>query len=140
MYLFIGLCFSKVVNDYNRGHLRYGNHIWVDKQFKLKDSFLDEAANLNANVSSLNFAESKSLDTVNSWVQQLTNNKIERLVDSLSPFTQMVIGNALYLKEQWTTSFTESKAPTKFQLPKGGSANILMMERTDGDFSYGTFK
>lgn len=43
----------------------------------------------------------ENTDMINSWVANKTNNKIQRLVNSVSPSTQLMLLNAVSFKGQW---------------------------------------
>ena len=53
----------------------------------------------------------QSATAINQWVEEQTNNKIQKLIDpeSLGPLTKLVLVNAIYFKGNWDVKFDKSK-------------------------------
>jgi serpin B len=72
--------------------------------------------------------------TINNWVAQETNNKIQNLIPpgGLNSLTRLVLTNAIYFKGQWATPFnanlTQSAA---FTLGSGDQVQVPTMHDTD---------
>lgn len=81
--------------------------------FSVKKSFNDVASKSFASESqSLDFGQNvQSAKTINTWVEDNTNNKIKDLIapDNLSGDTRMVLVNAIYFKGFWTYQFDPKK-------------------------------
>lgn len=55
----------------------------------------------------------ENTNMINSWVANKTNNKIQRLVNSVSPSTQLMLLNAVSFKGQWRYLNTCAFEPMK---------------------------
>lgn len=92
--------------------LNVANSIWVSNDLKLlreytdicKESFLSEAFTQDFT------KPQKAADSINTWVEEKTNNKIKKLLkkNNIMPGTKLVLVNALYFKAQWHTPFMEN--------------------------------
>ncbi|XP_063911913.1 serine protease inhibitor 3/4-like isoform X2 [Zophobas morio] len=89
--------------------LHTANKIYVKNSYPLKEEFKTIAANVyQAAIESIDFAQKdESANTINSWVEKQTENKIHGLIDpkNLDEETRVILINALYFKGKWTTPF-----------------------------------
>ncbi|XP_059193458.1 serpin A3-5-like [Centropristis striata] len=84
-----------------------GTAVFVDNRFKpepeflgtLKQSYLADGFNVD-------FSQSNdSADTINKYVNEKTNGKIDKLVETMDPSTVMYILSYIYFKGKWATQF-----------------------------------
>jgi len=65
---------------------RIANSIWYRAGFPFEQTFLDESRQFfDARVSGLDFASSNAVPSINDWVRQSTNGKIDKIVDGPIP-------------------------------------------------------
>lgn len=119
------------------------NKVYVMEKYSVKPSFQNIAYNsFKSEAQSLNFAANQqAASTINSWVEDHTNNKIKDLIsaDSLNSDTRMVLVNAIYFKGFWQHQFDKQqtfKAP--FFLNEHDSVDVDFM-RIKKHFNYGVF-
>ncbi len=88
---------------------RIANSIWYDDKYDFRQDFLDvNREYFDAEVAGLDFASPSAAPTINSWVDEKTNGRIEEIVDSpISPDLVMFLINAIYFKGDWTNQFDE---------------------------------
>lgn len=92
--------------------LSVANSIALQKNAVVLDSFLN---NLTTYFHSRLFLEDfagqpdKARSDVNGWVAEKTHHKIEKLLDQVDPFTQMILMNAIYFKGMWHYQFNKSR-------------------------------
>lgn len=117
--------------------LAIANRLWGQQN----EAFLPEFLNLteryyNAPLQQLDFinATENARLTINSWVEQKTQNKIQNLlpegtVDSL---TRLVLTNAIYFKGNWLVPFDESQTQNQpFYLSSGETIEVPMMHQME---------
>ncbi len=109
------------------------NAIFYAKGFSVKSDFLDiNHQNYDAEVESLDFSSSSAVNTINHWVAEKTHDKIESIVDQLSPLDRMVLLNAVYFNGIWTTKFDEEGT---YELPftktDGTSLEVATMQKEE---------
>lgn len=89
------------------------NSIWYKNSFPVKDKFIkDNKTYYNAEVNALDFANPTSLSTINSWVNNKTNGKIEKIIEEIDPMAVMFLINALYFNADWKYKFDAAKTIT----------------------------
>jgi serine protease inhibitor len=113
---------------------RIANSIWYRAGFPFEQAFLDESRQFfDAKVAGLDFATPTAVPTINSWVKESTNGKIDKIVDGpIDGDVVMYLINAIYFNGAWTARFDKSLTRTdQFTTVGGTTAPIAMMRRTD---------
>ena len=111
-------CSIKEVNEYNRSvmdlfasepdgvELNAANSIWVSDAFPLKGRFCRTVRkNYDAMVTNLDFSDPASPSVINRWCADNTAGRIDKMIETIDPATQLYLLNALYFKGLWTTPF-----------------------------------
>lgn len=93
-----------------RQDLASANALWVQKGVPFLPEYLDLVRNYyDGNASEVDFrnAAEEARKTINAWVDEKTRGKIEELLkkDDMSGVLEMVITNAVYMKEEWASLF-----------------------------------
>ena len=140
--------FKKIIDTYKPElNFLYGNNFWVQEGIEIKESFKKMIkTNLNSGIDSINFSSPNSTDVVNDWVSNMTNGKIDKLVESFSGNTALFLANALYFKEDWKvpfedTTFTEEPLFGEFLTGKG-KVDVPMIQQilTTPEVTFGQIK
>jgi serpin B len=108
------------------------NSIWYKQGFPVKQSFLDTCQQyFDAVVEGLDFSDPSAVDTINAWVDESTNGKIEEIVDPpIDPLTVMFLINAIYFKGTWKYEFDEQDTRSEtFYLLDGSEVQCQMMRQ-----------
>jgi len=88
--------------------LTIANSVWMDEDFepRVKEDFLSALEDsYSAEPYTLDFADAAAPDTINQWVSDNTNGKIEKIVEQIGADTIMYLINAIYFKAAWTMTF-----------------------------------
>jgi len=84
------------------------NSLWVDKDFQIYSTYEELCRNIfNAEAVSLFFKDPATLEAINKWVAEKTQDKISELLKALDPLDVVVLINALYFKGNWACQFDE---------------------------------
>jgi serpin B len=76
--------------------------------------------------------EGADLDTVNSWVREKTQGKIDRILDKLDPDAAAVILNAVYLKAPWASAFHKTATRDEdFHLSSAKTVRVKTMHQRE---------
>ena len=117
------------------------NAIWGQKDYHFLPAFLDLLAeNYGAGLRTLDFANApeESRITINNWVSDQTENRIEDLIPRglIDALTRLVLTNAIYFNAAWQHPFNEDVTEDgPFYLLDGGQVTVPMMRQTES-FGY----
>ena len=113
---------------------RIANSIWYRNTFPFEQTFLTESQQyFDARVAALDFNAANAAPTINDWVKQSTNNKIDKIVEPpIDGEVVMYLINAIYFNGAWTARFEKNQTrQDQFTTIDGTTAPIEMMRRTD---------
>ena len=110
------------------------NALWSPKDYVFRPAFLDLLAeNYGAGLRLLDFAQTEQARaTINQWVAEQTENKIQDLLPKGSPdgLTRLVLTNAIYFNAAWEHPFeTEFTQDGAFHLLDGSEITVPMMRQ-----------
>lgn len=113
--------------------IEIANSIWAKKEVEFKEPFLsDNQRYYQAQTTSLDFNDPKSVEVINAWVSKNTKGKIPTIINQIPPEMVMYLINAIYFKGNWTFQFDEKLTKEReFTLPNGGKKMVLMMEQKE---------
>ncbi len=124
--------FAAIYNDINQIDKQYqlntGNALWVQQDYPFLEDYISKVENYYggkaANVDFVKETE-KSRQTINSFIEEQTNDKIKDLIQpgALNAMTRMVLTNAVYFKGTWEWEF--DKSDTRDQDFKISADNIV---------------
>ena len=113
------------------------NAIWGQKDYEFLSEFLDILAeNYGAGLRPLDFikAPEESRITINNWVSEQTEGRIEDLIPQglIDTWTRLVLTNAIYFNAAWQYPFEESMTKDgPFYLLDGSKVTVPMMKQTE---------
>lgn len=113
------------------------NSIWYKKDFPILKDFLDKNnVYFNAKVQGLDFSKSESLDIINNWCAEKTNNLIKKPLDQISDNSIAFLINAIYFKGLWKNKFdSKHTQEATFTAEDNTSTTVDMMNQTES-FDY----
>uniref|UniRef100_A0A8D0ARN3 Thyroxine-binding globulin n=1 Tax=Sander lucioperca TaxID=283035 RepID=A0A8D0ARN3_SANLU len=116
-----------------------GTAVFVDDDFKplpeflqtLKQSYFADGFNVDFSQTT------ESADTINKYVKEKTNGKIDKLVEDLDQSTVMYLISYIYYKGKWATRFDpEFTKQDDFNVDKNTKVPAVMMNREDNFHIY----
>lgn len=117
--------------------LTIANSLWSNQNFTFNPEFLNRN-NLffDAEISSLDFTDPNSVDTINQWVNTNTEGNIPTILDRISSDEVLFLINAIYFKGSWQTEFDPAKTRDgDFHLSDGTTKQVPMMVR-EGNYPF----
>lgn len=89
--------------------LEIANKVYTRENLKVAPHFREVAEKyFDSEVEGLNFnKESQAVQRINNWVKEKTQDKIDHVVDSLEPDTNVALINAIYFKARWARPFND---------------------------------
>ena len=108
------------------------NSIWASSDYPFNPDYVSVVNQYyDARVESLDFTQPWVADTINQWVKDNTNNKIESMVQHPLDFYAILL-NAIYLNASWRLQFdTALTTVTPFTLADGSTKDWEMMVQYD---------
>lgn len=134
-----------LLNEKNDDYKLYtANALWAQEDYKFLDEYLNTASKYYAGkTTNLDFRTKteESRKTINSWVEDQTNDKIKDLFPqgTLDPMTRLVLTNAIYFKGTWVKEFDKGNTmDSQFYITPDNAVSVPMMQRTDDEavFNY----
>jgi len=116
--------------------LNIANAIWGQQDYQFLTTFLDVLAeNYGVGLNLLDFfnAPEESRITINKWVSEKTEGKIEDLIpeDAIQKWTRLVLTNAVYFNAAWLNTFDENMTHDGvFHLLDGSEVTVPLMRQT----------
>jgi len=112
--------------------LQMANALWVADHFDPKQNYIDTAKTYyNSKVDKVDFVSNAGVETINNWVREQTQDKIDKLFedDSTDDLTAFVMTNAIYFKGEWVHKFTpEFTRQADFHINKQETVKVQMMD------------
>lgn len=129
--------FAAIYNNLNEKNnayeLRTGNALWAQQDYQfLKEYTTNVEKYYGGKATNLDFIgeTEKSRQTINSFIEEQTNNKIKDLIPQkfLSPRTKLVLTNAVYFKGDWEWEFDKGDTRDReFKITPANKVQVPMM-------------
>jgi len=129
------------INDPNKPYLlTIANALWAQENYPFSQDYLSLIDKYyDGKATNLDFISNPegSRQTINQWVEDKTNDKIQNLIQKglINSYTRLVLTNAIYFKANWTLQFDATLTQNKSFMSDNGNLIIPMMEQID-NFNY----
>lgn len=119
--------------------LDIANSIWYRNGFEADETFLQKNADYySAFIKSLDFSKTDSVNTINDWVKDSTNETIDKIIDNINDDTMMYLINAIYFKGDWKDQFKANNTyKQSFNAPTGAVDADFMHRSGNVDYLNG---
>jgi serine protease inhibitor len=112
--------------------LSIANSIWIRDIFQVEPAFVERNETVFEAVVARRPFDQATVDEVNRWVAERTNERIEEIIQEFDPLDRVLLLNAVHFLGEWTTPFQEGgTSPGSFVRPDGSRVPIPMMTRRD---------
>ena len=140
--------FAAIYNEINKKDKPYklstGNALWAQQNYKFLEEYLSTVDKYyGGKVANVDFVKEteKSRQTINTFIEQQTNNKIKDLIPQgiLDTSTVLVLTNAIYFKGTWTWEFDKSDTSEQdFKVTPNNvvKTSMMYMKNDKAKFSY----
>ena len=120
--------------------IKTANKLYPMQGYEILNDYLSVVKkSFHSDVQSLNFCDADaSAKTINTWVSQQTNDKINDLINpnAITDLTRLILVNAIYFKGNWELKFDSNLTSEKdFHLTNGSTKKVKMM-RSNKKFRY----
>ncbi len=126
----------------NAIELNIANALWTQEGYPFVPAFLQTATTeYQASVNQANFitGAAEATKTINSWVAQKTQDKIQDILPAgaLNADTRLVLANAIYFKGMWATTFEITNTSTQsFYLSATSQVDVPLMHQSAEPVGY----
>lgn len=116
--------------------MEIANALWANQKIRFETPFVNDLkTSYQGEARSLDFSSPTAIPTMNNWVKEKTHDKIDKIVEELTPDALMVLMNAISFKGDWTVPFDKkANYDGVFTGPKGKSPAVFM--RRSAHFTY----
>ncbi|MGS2648493.1 serpin family protein [Streptosporangium sp. LJ11] len=112
------------------------NELFTQEGLSVKPEFLRTlAAQYGTGVRQVDFA-GNATEVIDAWAEERTAGRIRKVFDNLPARTKLVIANAVYLKADWTTPFTDPPEEGATFTRADGTTTRTALMRHDGFLPY----
>lgn len=141
----LGALINDLNGAHNRGYtLHVANRIFGQQDYPFETDFLAVCEDdYGAPLESVDYGDPETArTTVNTWVEDQTNDRIEDLLPSgsVTVDTRLVLANAIYFLGDWAEQFDPANTrEDTFRLADGSSVQTDLMWQTDADYELSWF-
>lgn len=116
--------------------VKIANSIWYREGLPVEEEFKENLREyFRAEITGLDFSDPASVDIINEWVSENTDQLIEKIIDDIPNHIVMYLINALYFQGDWLTQFDpDDTRMAEFYLESGETTEVDMMHR-EGQFA-----
>jgi len=113
------------------------NSIWYKEGYPVLEDFIKTNEDyFNAAIREADFSDPKTVDLINGWIEEQTNDKIKDMLDQIPGDVVMYLINAIYFNANWKYEFPkEDTYEGGFKLENGSQTAVDYMV-VEGDFHY----
>jgi serpin B len=113
------------------------NSIWYRLGFQILSEFIKTNKDyFDADVKEIDFGDPQTVEVINQWIEDKTNDKIKDMLDFIPPDAVMYLINAIYFNARWKYEFEkEDTYEGDFNLADGTLDQVDYM-RVTGNFVY----
>ncbi|HLF65679.1 MAG TPA: serpin family protein [Saprospiraceae bacterium] len=130
----------RVLMEEQSGHPRLtsaNGFFYDDNRVHVLESFIQTlSTDYRAGFQTYDFGDPATVDKINAWVKENTNDKIDGIIDEIGPLDLAFLINALHFKADWATGFSDELTyPGTFFTADGGEVQVSFVS-ADRNFSF----
>ncbi len=124
-----------LVTNVDGNLLEIANSMWYDEDFPVEAEFISLNSHyFDAEVKEIDFRTAEAVKTINDWVNDKTNGKIDEIIEVIDPAVMMILINAIYFNCVWDVEFDpDNTQEAKFYNEDGslfGEVEMMELEST----------
>lgn len=104
----VGTNYENLLNSFNNNPLfTLANKMYTMKNIKINKNFNNiSKQQFHTEIESIDFGNGeKAIATINKWIEQLTMDKIQNVIEQIDDNVKMIILNVIHFKGFWDTPF-----------------------------------
>jgi len=113
------------------------NSIWYRLGYEVLEEFITtNRTYFDAMVSELDFSDPQAVETINGWIEEKTNDKIQDMLDFIPGDAVMYLINAIYFNAKWKYAFDPEDTHTGTFYLEDGSTHKADFMKVNGAFNH----
>ena len=130
---------DQMLNLDDKVEFSIANSIWYRLGFQVLSEFINTNKDyFDAEVKEVDFSDPQTVEVINQWIEDKTNDKIKDMLDFIPGDAVMYLINAIYFNAQWKYEFEKGDTyQGDFNL-EGGTKYQTEFMRVSGNFQYTT--
>lgn len=130
--------YNQLYTDNKIGALKLASSLWINKEFPVKQDFLDLAAeSFYAHSYTCDFGTTKTGKAMGEWLSDATGGLLGGGTLETSPETLMTLFSSIYFSDQWMDEFQKDKNTTgDFHNADGSISEAEYLNRTYGSHGW----
>ena len=130
---------DQMLNLDDKVEFSIANSIWYRLGFQVLSEFINTNKEyFDAEVKEVDFSDPQSVEVINQWIEEKTNDKIKDMLDQIPADAAMYLINAIYFNAPWKYEFEKGdNYQGDFNLEDGTKYQTEFM-RISGNFQYTT--
>lgn len=124
------------------GQVNIANALWVQNEYKIVPDFLQQTKNyFNSELYLQDFINNpqKSCDTINKWVSEKTNHKIENIISAndITKATRSILTSSIYFNRLWSKKFDKDLTQYLIFYNSDKTESTVKIMNIETQFNYG---
>ncbi|CAB3370921.1 Hypothetical predicted protein [Cloeon dipterum] len=126
------------LNSMQQVELSLANRAFAAADIRIKPDYAKSLTKtFSSQIANVNFADPKTKNLINEWVEKVTKNKIRNLFkDDFDSATRLVLVNAVYFKGSWKNAFDKKLTSSQKFKTGGSSVQVQMMSHPRKTYMY----
>ncbi|NET33550.1 MAG: serpin family protein [Cyanothece sp. SIO1E1] len=117
--------------------LSIANSLWAKQGIPFKPAFLTRNQNFfSAKITHLDFRDPSAPNTINKWVDQKTEGRINQVINEIDPEALLFLVNAIYFKGSWSQEFDAKETVDRPFYRLDGTQKQHPMMSQSGEYKY----
>lgn len=125
---------KNIIDNLSSENLKIANSNWIKQGFDVKQNFIDlNKKYYYAEVKTEDFSNPNTVDKINNWASEQTNQKIKTIIDEISNDAVLFLINAIYFKADWKLEFEEKNTNKQLFYPENENNELVEMMHLETD-------
>lgn len=125
---------KNIIDNLSSENLKIANSNWIKQGFDVKQNFIDlNKKYYYAEVKTEDFSNPNTVDKINNWASEKTNQKIKTIIDEISNDAVLFLINAIYFKADWKLEFEEKNTNKQLFYPENENNELVEMMHLETD-------
>lgn len=117
--------------------LNMAGGVWIQKDYKIRSTYLEQLLKLGSqNIQNVDFSQADAADKINDWISKQTEQKVKKLIDSVSPETRLVLLNTLVFNGKWKHAFEPDRTSKGYFTSFDGKEIRIPIMQQEQEFAY----